>query len=46
MAGLTSTGYTTKRLNDIITSLKSKADVEFSSFLTRGDVLDTSNNSV
>ena len=46
MAGLTSTGYTTKRLNDIITSLKSKADVEFSSFLTSGDVLDTSNNSV
>lgn len=46
MAGLSDTGLTIKRLSEIITSLKNRAATEFSGFLTTGDALDTSDNSV
>lgn len=46
MAGLSATGFSVKRLTDIISSLKASANTEFSGFLTGGDVLDTSDNSV
>lgn len=46
MAGLSTTGFSVKRLTDIISSLKASANTEFSGFLTGGDVLDTTDNSV
>ena len=46
MAGLSTTGFSVKRLTDIISSLKASANTEFSGFLTSGDVLDTTDNSV
>ena len=47
MAGLSSTGFTVKRLTDIIASLKSRAVTEFSPFIEEvGDVVDTSDRSV
>ena len=46
MAGLSSTGFSVKRLNEIIASLKASAVTKFSPSLGVGDVLDTSDNSV
>lgn len=46
MAGLSSTGFSVKRLDEIIASLKASAVTKFSPSLEVGDVLDTTDNSV
>lgn len=46
MAGLSSTGFSVKRLDEIIASLKASAVTKFSPSLGVGDVLDTTDNSV
>lgn len=47
MSGLSTTGFTVKRLTDIISSLKTRAVTEFTPFIEEvGDVVDTSDNSV
>lgn len=46
MAGLSSTGFSVKRLDEIIASLKASAVTKFSPSLGVGDVLDLTDNSV
>jgi len=46
MAGLSSTGFSVKRLNDIIAELKAKAESEFASLVEPGDIVNTSDTSV
>lgn len=46
MAGLSDTGFTVKRLNDIIAELKAKAESEFASLVEPGDIVNTSDTSV
>ena len=45
MAGLSSTGFSVKRLDEIIASLKASAVTKFSPSLGVGDVLDLTDNS-
>ena len=45
-AGLSSTGFSVKRLDEIIASLKASAVTKFSPSLGVGDVLDLTDNSV
>lgn len=46
MAGLSDTGFSIKRLNDIIAEMKAKAETEFAVFLEPGDIVNTSDTSV
>ena len=46
MSGLSDTGFTVKRLNDIIAELKAKAESEFASLVEPGDIVNTSDTSV
>lgn len=46
MAGLSDTGFSIKRLNDIITELKVNAEAQFSSLVKPGDIVNTSDTSV
>lgn len=44
--GLSDTGFSVKRLNDIITELKANAESEFASLVEPGDIVNTSDTSV
>jgi len=46
MAGLSGTGFSVKRLNDIIAELKVSAESGFSSLVEPGDIVNTSDTSV
>lgn len=46
MAGLSDTGFTIKRLNDIIAELKVNAQTEFASLVQPGDIVNVSDTSV
>lgn len=46
MAGLSDTGFSVKRLNDILASLKANAETELAAFVEPGDIVNTSDTSV